>query len=74
LRLTTSNPPIGDGRAAAAGRDDDVALAGDGRQRHDAVESEEGDAHAVQVATYSGKQIRYYTGYRVRELACLGSV
>ncbi len=57
MRLTTSNPPIGDGRAAAAGRDDDVALAGDGRQRHDAVEPEEGDAHAVQIATYRNKSV-----------------
>ena len=51
FRLATRDAPFGDDRPAAARSDDDIALAGDGRQSDDAVESEETDAHPVQVAT-----------------------
>lgn len=51
LSLTSSNAPLGNSRTTTAGRDDDVAFAGYGRQRDDAIEAEEGDAHAVQIAT-----------------------
>jgi hypothetical protein len=50
--LAAGDPPLGDGRPAAAGRDDDVALAGDGRQSHDAVQAQESDASRVQIASW----------------------
>ncbi len=52
LCLAAGDPPLGDGRPAAAGRDDDVALAGDGRQSHDAVQAQESDASRVQIASW----------------------
>ncbi len=51
MGLTARDAPFSDDRAAAARRDDDVTFAGDGRQGDDAVESEEGHAHTVQVAS-----------------------
>jgi hypothetical protein len=53
LGLSSCYPPFGDGRTATAGRDDDVTFTGDGRQSHDAVESEKRHTHPVQIATYN---------------------
>ena len=53
LSLSSCYPPFGDDGTATAGRDDDVTFAGDGRQSHDAVESEKRHTHTVQIATYN---------------------
>ena len=53
LSLSSCYTPFGDGRTATAGRDDDVTFTGDGRQSHDAVESEKRHTHTVQIATYN---------------------
>ena len=55
LGLTVRNAPLGDGRSAAARRDDDVAFIGNGRQGDDAVESEKAYTHSVRVAACNSK-------------------
>lgn len=60
LRLAARDAPLCDDRTTAAGGDDNVAFARNGRQGHDAVESEERHSHAVQVATCKCKMFNTY--------------
>ena len=51
--MASGDSPFGDDGTATARRDDDVTFASDGRQSHDAVETEKRHTHTVQIATYN---------------------
>ena len=51
LSLASGDSPFGDDGTATARRDDDVTFASDGRQSHDAVETEEANTRCVYIAT-----------------------